>query len=138
MNKKLSPEEVRRLIEESKAGAERGARQPRSRKHDSRFGALNERALAYLDQWVLKLFPTAKRTRAGGYRVKSADLGRSREEDLSFTPKGIKYFGDADMGDPRKGRRTPVELVAEWQHVEPPQAAEWLEKALDSTEQAAP
>src|SRR5262245_46937410 len=113
-------------------GAERGARQPRPGKHDSRFGALNQRALVHLDQWVLKLFPTAKRTRAGGYRVKSADLGRSREEDLSFTPKGIKYFGDADMGDPRKGRRTPIEVIVEWQHVEAPQAAAWLEKALAS------
>jgi len=119
-------------------GAERGARQPRPGKHDSRFGALNERALAHLDQWVLKLFPTAKRTRAGGYRVKSADLGRSREEDLSFTPKGIKYFGDADMGDPRKGRRTPIEVIVEWQHVEASQAAEWLEKALNSDDKEPP
>jgi hypothetical protein len=99
---------------------------------DSRLGALNELALANLGKWVPKLFPTAKRTRAGGYRVKSADLGRSREEDLSFTPKGIKYFGDADMGDPRKGRRTPIEVIVEFQHVERPQAAAWLEKALAS------
>ena len=107
-------------------------RQPPRKK--TRFGALNERALANLDKWVPKLFPTAKRTRKGGYRVTSADLGRGFEEDLSFTPNGIKYFGIADQGDKRKGRHTPVALVAEWQHAELPQAAEWLEKALGSEE----
>jgi len=107
-------------------------RQPPRKK--TRFGALNERALANLDKWVPKLFPTAKRTRKGGYRVTSADLGRGVEEDVSFTPNGIKYFGIADQGDKRKGRRTPVALVAEWQHAELPQAAEWLEKALGSEE----
>ena len=107
-------------------------RQPPRKK--TRFGALNERALANLDKWVPKLFPTAKRTRKGGYRVTSADLGRGVEEDVSFTPNGIKYFGIADQGDKRKGRHTPVALVAEWQHAELPQAAEWLEKALGSEE----
>src|SRR5262249_45099052 len=68
--------------------------QPKQARKNKPFGALNERALANLDKWVKQLFPTAKRTRADGYRVKSADLGRGREEDLSFTSKGIKYFGD--------------------------------------------
>jgi hypothetical protein len=108
---------------------DRGGERP---KQAGKFGAVNERALANLGAWVPQLFPTAKRTRAGGYRVKSADLGRGREEDLSFTPKGIKYFGDADMGDPRQGRRTPVEVIIEFQHVEAPQAAEWLGKVLTS------
>jgi putative DNA primase/helicase len=111
-------------------------RQPPRKK--TRFGALNERALANLDKWVPELFPTAKRTRAGGYRVKSADLGRGLQEDLSITPQGIKYFGVADQGDKRQGRRSPVQLIAEWQHVELPQAAEWLEKMLGSTEQEPP
>src|SRR5262249_31325262 len=35
-------------------------------------------------------------------------------------------------------RRTPVELVAEWQHIEQPQAAEWLEKALASEDSPPP
>jgi putative DNA primase/helicase len=103
---------------------------PKPGRKDARSNDLNERALANLDKWVKQLFPTAKRTRAGGYRVKSTDLGRDLEEDLSITTKGIKYFGIADMGDPRQGRRTPVELISEWQHVEPPQAAAWLERAL--------
>ena len=108
---------------------------PLQSKHkSSRWGELNERALKAenLPRWVPKIFPTAKRTRAGGFRVASADLGRGFEEDLGIDPRGIKYFGIADQGDPRGGRRTPIELVAEWQHVEAPQAAEWLEQTLNS------
>jgi Protein of unknown function (DUF3631) len=99
---------------------------------NSRWSDLNERALKAesLSRWVPQIFPTAKRTRAGGFRVASVDLGRGFEEDLGIDPRGIKYFGIADQGDPRGGRRTAVELVAEWQQVEAPEAAEWLEKAL--------
>ena len=50
---------------------------------------LNAIALANLSAWVLEIFPKAKRTAEGGYRVKSADLGRDLEEDLSITTKGI-------------------------------------------------
>jgi hypothetical protein len=89
-------------------------------------------ALENLPRWVPKIFPTAKLTRAGGFRVASADLGRGFEEDLGIDPRGIKYFGIADQGDPRGGRRSPVELVAEFQQVEAPQAADWLEKTLNS------
>jgi hypothetical protein len=107
----------------------------RQSKHkSSHWGELNERALKAetLLRWVPKIFPTAKRTRAGGFRVASVDLGRGFEEDLGIDPRGIKYFGIADQGDPRGGRRTPIELVAEWQQVEAPQAADWLEKTLGS------
>jgi hypothetical protein len=83
-----------------------------------------------LPRWVPQIFPTAKRTRAGGFRVASADLGRGFEEDLGIDPRGIKFFGIADMGDKRQGRRTAVELVADFQQVEAPQAAEWLEKTF--------
>ena len=104
----------------------------RQRRHERRspWGELNERALANLGAWVPKLFPTAKRTRKGGYRVKSADLGRGRQEDLSLTPKGIMYFGDADMGDLRQGRRSPIDCVMEWKHLELGEAVPWLEDAL--------
>jgi hypothetical protein len=100
----------------------------RRERADSRWGELNELALAHLDQWVPKLFPTGKKTRAGGYRVKSTDLGRGRQEDLSLDPRGIKYFGDADMGDPRGGRRTPIDVVMEWNHAELAEAVRWLEQ----------
>jgi putative DNA primase/helicase len=98
---------------------------------DTAWGQLNERALANLDKWVPKLFPSAKRTRKGGYRVPSADLGRGLEEDLSLTPNGIKYFGVADMGDPRQGRRTPIDIVMEWEHLEFGPATLWLLETLD-------
>src|SRR5262249_14988400 len=111
-----------------------GVRQQREGQANG-FRLLNERALAHLDAWVPALFPTAKRTRAGGYRVKSADLGRGREEDLSLTPKGIKYFGDHDMGDPRQGRRSPIDCVMEWGHHEFASAVEWLENKLDAEQQ---
>jgi putative DNA primase/helicase len=110
----------------------------RPKQAGGKFGAINERALANLGAWVPQLFPTAKRTRKGGYRVTSADLGRGFEEDLSLTPQGIKWFGIADQGDPREGRRTPIEVIVEFQHVEAPQAAEWLEKALSNNDKEPP
>jgi Protein of unknown function (DUF3631)/RepB DNA-primase from phage plasmid len=102
----------------------------RSRQGGGKFGALNESALKNLARWVPLIFPTAKKTNAGGYRVASADLGRGFQEDLGLDPRGIKYFGIADQGDKRGGRRTAVEVVAEFQQIEPPEAAAWLEKAL--------
>jgi hypothetical protein len=104
----------------------------RQHKADSKWGELNERALANLGRWVPRLFPAARKTKLG-YRVASADLGRGREEDLSLTSNGIKYFGDADMGDPRQGRRTPIDTVMEWGHLEFAAAARWLEDALANT-----
>jgi hypothetical protein len=105
-----------------------GQQQQRTRT-DSQWGELNERALANLSAWVPKMFPTAK-SQKDGYRVASADLGRGWQEDLSFTPQGIKYFGVHDMGDPRQGRRSPIDIVIEWQHLEFDAAVRWLEQAL--------
>jgi hypothetical protein len=102
----------------------------RHRKTDNKWGELNERALQDLSAWVPKIFPTASRNRNGGFRVASADLGRGFEEDLSFTPAGIKYFGNADMGDPRQGRRTPIDIVIEWQHIDFVEAVDWLGQTL--------
>jgi hypothetical protein len=76
---------------------------------------LNSIALANLDKWVPVAFPEA--TRRGedkGWRVSSTALGRDLEEDLSFAPNGIKDFGVHDIGDERKGKRTPVDVIAEW------------------------
>jgi putative DNA primase/helicase len=113
-------------------GGEQDATNGGARCHaDTAWGQLNERALANLDKWVPKLFPSAKHTRKGGYRVPSADLGRGLEEDLSLMPNGIKYFGIADMGDPRQGRRTPIDIVMEWEHLEFGPATLWLLEALD-------
>jgi putative DNA primase/helicase len=103
---------------------------------DSQWGKLNEDALQNLSAWVPKIFPTAKRTKKGWYRVASADLGRGFEEDLSLTSQGIKYFGNHDMGDPRGGRRSPIDVVMEWNHLEFPDATDWLEKALKPRDDA--
>ena len=74
--------------------------------------SVNDSAMINLDAWVSELFPFAKKT-ADGYRVSSSSLGRALEEDLSIHHEGIKDFGIADQGDLRKGKRTPIELVAE-------------------------
>jgi hypothetical protein len=107
-----------------------GADQQQRTRTDSEFGALNERALANLHLWVPKLFPTARRTTSGGYRVAPADRGRGWQEDLSFTAQGIKDFGVADQGDPRLGRRSPIDIVMDWEHIEFDAAVQWLERAL--------
>ena len=78
------------------------------------FQQLNDEAIANYDCWVPKLFPEAKRQASGGWRVSSAALGRELEEDISFAPEGIKDFGVHDMGDPRGGKRSPIDIVMEW------------------------
>ena len=83
------------------------------REEDDFFGRVNESALADLGLWVPRLIPSAREYNEG-YRVSSVDLGRDLEEDLSIVPDGIVDFGVADMGDERKGKRTPIDLVLEW------------------------
>ena len=78
------------------------------------FQQLNDEAIANYDRWVPKLFPEAKQQASGGWRVSSAALGRDLEEDMSFSPEGIKDFGVHDMGDPRGGKRSPIDVVMEW------------------------
>lgn len=80
---------------------------------DDFFGRVNEAAMAGLHAWVPVLFPTAREYH-GGFRVASVDLGRDLEEDLSIVSDGIVDFGVADMGDPKEGKRTPIDLVLEW------------------------
>jgi hypothetical protein len=76
---------------------------------------LNSLALANLDKWVPELFPQAtKRLEDKGWRVTSTSLDRDLEEDISIHPTGIKDFGVHDQGDSHKGKRTAIELIAEW------------------------
>ncbi|QLP97481.1 MAG: AAA family ATPase [Rhodoblastus sp.] len=88
--------------------------------------------------WFLNIFPRAKwYPGSGDYRVSSVDLGRSLEEDISFklgSSGGIVDFGVHDMGDARRGRRTPVDVVIE--HGGAPDAkaaAFWLCERLGRT-----
>ena len=94
-------------------------------------GKINEAALANLDKWVPELFPAAElQPGTGAWRVKSKDLGRPNEEDLSLAPNGIKDWGVHDLGDAREGGRTAIDVVMEWTDATPRldnvQAAEWL------------
>jgi hypothetical protein len=81
----------------------------------SEYQKLNDEAIDNYERWVPKLFPDAKKSRKG-WRMSSASLGRDNEleEALSFHPKGIKDFGVHDMGDPRDGKRSPIDIVMEW------------------------
>lgn len=79
------------------------------------FREINDLALARLAAWVPAIFPGARhQPGTGAYRIKSRQLGRALQEDLSLAPTGIVDFGVADMGDARHGRRTPVDVVMEW------------------------
>ena len=105
-------------------------------RRDTTFSRVNSEALQNLDAWVQVLLPAARR-RGKGYRVTSEDLGRPLQEDLSITPQGIKDFGVHDLDDPRRGKRTPIDLVLEYAaeaEIEvhgPAAAAIWLCEQLD-------
>src|SRR6516162_4562715 len=90
---------------------------------------LNDEAIRRYGDWVPDIFPAAQKT-ANGYRVTSADLGRDLEEDLSFHTGGIKDFGVHDMGDPRHGSRTPIDIVEEYGHKDFNEAVRWLAEKL--------
>ena len=94
---------------------------------------LNRAALANLSAWVPEIFPDAKLTAAGGYRVTSAMLGRDLEEDLSFHPSGIVDFGVHDMGDEREGKRTPIDIVMEYGEKDHEEGVAWLRARLGLT-----
>ncbi len=91
------------------------------------FRDVNSAAFANLAAWVPALFGTAAAPTGLGYRVSSAALGRQLEEDLSITGMGARDFGVGDMGDPKGGSRTAIDLAME--HGGAPdavQAALWL------------
>jgi hypothetical protein len=99
------------------------------------FRSTNSAALERLDSWVPNLLPMAVRQPGtGAWRVTSRQLGRQLQEDLSIAPNGIVDFGVADMGDPREGRRTPIDLVLEFGPLRTPvDAAQWLCECLGLT-----
>jgi hypothetical protein len=57
------------------------------------------------------------------------------EEDISITAEGIVDFGLHDIGDPRRGRRTPIDLVQAWRYPDLGQAAEWLRATVEKAQQ---
>jgi Family of unknown function (DUF5906)/RepB DNA-primase N-terminal domain len=91
-------------------------REEQSHDHDDlsdRWHKLQDEAIRRYSDWVPDVLPNARKIDKG-YRVSSADLGRDLEEDLSFHEDGIKDFGLHDMGDPRSGSRTPIDIVMEY------------------------
>ena len=80
------------------------------------FKNVNSYALETLDRWVPDLFGSRAEYQpgTGAYRISSKALGRNLQEDLSISPRGIKDWGVWDMGDPRMGKRTPIDLVLEF------------------------
>jgi putative DNA primase/helicase len=94
------------------------------------FKRVNELALGALHVWVPSLFPAAAPYR-DGYRITSKQLGRTNQEDLSMQPDGIVDWGLEGMGDPKDGRRTPIDLVMEWlPTAKPVEAMKWLAQRL--------
>lgn len=105
------------------------AAQPDSSGADD-FRRVNEAAMQSLQVWVPSLFASAI-PKGSGYRVTSKSLNRTNQEDLSIAPEGIVDFGVADMGDPKQGRRTPIDLVMEWlPTAKPKEALHWLAQRI--------
>ena len=103
--------------------------QPDSSSADD-FRRVNEAAMQSLQVWVPSLLPSAI-PKGSGYRVTSKSLNRTNQEDLSIAPEGIVDFGVADMGDPKQGRRTPIDLVMEWlPTAKPKEALHWLAQRI--------
>ena len=107
-------------------------RAPTSAKGDSPFRAVNDAALAAPERWVPALFGAgAYCDTRGVWRVPSSAVGRDREEDISISPAGIVDFGEHDMGDPKRGKRTAIDLVMEHGGAaDAPAAARWLADQL--------
>lgn len=93
------------------------------------FRAVNSLAMKDLGRWVPDLFGSMALFQPGtrAWRVSSKNLGRDLEEDLSIAPDGIVDFGVADMGDPRSGKRTPIDIALEFgRYPNAADAAQWL------------
>jgi RecA-family ATPase len=123
-------EQTRREFEEQiNHDAERATAEAANFTSDDRYRNLNTYALTHLDMWVPMLFPHAKRS-GSGWRVSSKHLGRNLQEDISFTPQGVKDFGVHDMGDERTGKRSPIDVAMEWMQLDFWGAVDLLEQKL--------
>ena len=89
---------------------------------DNFFRNVNNAALANMEPWVQSLFPGIAHYNAGSetYRIRSADLGRDLEEDISFHPTGSYDFG-------LEKSITPIDAVIDrGSAADAKQAAHWL------------
>lgn len=112
--------------------APRSAHVPGAREGRDDFAYVNGEAMRALHAWVPTLFAGKESASGQGYRVTSKALGRDLQEDLSIKPEGIVDFGVADMGDPRQGKRTPIDLVLQWGPgtSKPAEALKWLAQVM--------
>jgi hypothetical protein len=97
------------------------------------FRNVNSAALRNLAAWVPNLFgrDAIFQPGTGAWRISSKALGRNLQEDLSISPLGIKDWGVHDIGDPRSGNRTPIDLVLDYGGAcDAVEASEWLCKCL--------
>lgn len=85
----------------------------------SDFERINTVAMSLLDLWVPQLLPTAVKQGTGAWRVKSRDLGRDLQEDLSLHPTGISDFGE------ERGL-TPIDVVVKFGGKTAAEALRWL------------
>ena len=108
--------------------AQRSVNGPDTHSGDTFFKRVNSAALRNLSAWVPAIFPQAEfQPGTGAYRISSKSLGRDLEEDLSIAPSGAKDWGVWDIGDPRRGKRTPIDiLIQSGQSQRPSDAALWL------------
>jgi hypothetical protein len=89
---------------------------------DNYFANVNSAALANLEPWVRPLFSSNARLHpgTGAYRIRSEDLGRDLEEDISIHPDGAWDFG---LEKPI----SPIDLVIEHGGAaDAVQSAHWL------------
>ena len=111
------------------APAQEPAPKPRSSspgKDPTFFARANKAALENLARWVPSIFPKARQEAGtGAWRIKSADLGRQLEEDLSLHPTS----GGRDFGTGKSC--SPIDVVVQFStHDTPVAAALWLCDAI--------
>jgi len=122
-------DKVLRRLQATKASAKAQAKPARnqvapSAQPSNDFQRVNATALALLDTWVPALFPAAqKQPGTGAWRIRSSDLGRDREEDLSLHRDGINDYGDEEG-------LTAIDVVVKFGGKTPRQALGWLADTL--------
>jgi putative DNA primase/helicase len=73
------------------------------------FKSVNQAALGDIGRWFPSIHPSAKREAGtGAWRVKSKDLGRNLEEDISIHPA----LGGQDFGT--RESCSPIDIVLKW------------------------
>ena len=90
---------------------------------------VNDTAFQNLGAWVPEIFGSAAvyQPNTGAWRINSEALGRENDEDLSIHPGGVTDWGVWDIGDPRGGRRSAIDIVIEFgRKRDAAEAALWL------------